>query len=373
MTTKVVLILGMWIVLFGCAKEPLQVQQEQKMRVNGHWVTESNGQSMFNPQTSALVKWRGGLLTLSDRSADPSQRLKLRKIQTQNSILTGPDMAMVLSAQLQTSCFAEYVSNNPDLEALAVDPDDDKVFYIVTEDGSYAAPMPQACQQQYANSGSTSYPSLLIRLELQTDNTVAMTHVRPIQFDESMQIGDFPNDGIEALAFGQRRTLYLGLEKDSNKQARVFSLQMDSDFWQSTDFAMVTESVAKLPTFDSGNHPINGMDYYQSEDNREFLLLAARNDESLWVVDLSGKKEARIIGFNFFAEIKQNTPECESYELMKNASIEGVAVVDDTLWLINDPWKAVYTTNIQCPQNEQNYRGYSPLLFKLPISQEWFQ
>lgn len=373
MTIKVSFIIGILALFIGCTKEPLDLPKEQRVRVNGHWVMEKDGQSMFNPQTSALAEWRGGLLTLSDRSADPSHRLKLRPINPKNAELTGSDLLMVLSEQVQNSCFAEYVSNNPDLEALAVDPDDDKVFYIVTEDGSYAEPLSAECQQQYVNSGSTLFPTLLIRLELQSEYTVAMTHIRPIQFATTMQVGDFPNDGIEALAFGQQRTLYLGIEKDANKQARIFSLKMGSEFWQSSDFAVVTESPAKLPKFEAGNHPINGMDYYQTKDKGEFLLLAARNDESLWVVDLSGEKPARIIDFAFYAEIKQNSLECENYEIMKNASIEGVAVIDNTLWLINDPWKAVYTSNIACPQNEQYYQNYSPLLFSLPIQPEWFE
>ena len=373
MKSKVALIIGICVLFFGCAEEPSQVKKEQRLRVNGQWVTEPGGQPMFNPQTSALVNWRGGLLTLSDRSADASHRLKLRAIDPNTSVLSGPDLLMRPSEQVQNSCFAEYVSNNPDLEALVVDPDDDKVFYIVTEDASYAAPMTAACQQQYANSRATLYPSLLIRLALQSDDTVMMTHIRPIQFSTTKQIGNFPNDGIEALAFDQNRTLYLGLEKDSNNQARIFSLQMDSDFWQSSDFALVKESVAKLPKFDKGQHPINGMDFYQSKNTQGFLLMAARNDESLWIVDLSGEKDAQIIAFDFYAEIKGNSPGCEDYELMKNASIEGVAVIDNTLWLINDPWKAVYTTNIQCRQNEQNYRSFSPLLFSLPIQAEWFE
>ena len=83
-----------------------------------------------------------------------------------------------------------------------------------------------------------------------------MSHIRPIQFTADMQIGDFPNDGIEALAFGQARTLYLGVEKDSHKQARIFSLQMHSEFWQSDEFAVVTKFALKLPVFESGNHPL---------------------------------------------------------------------------------------------------------------------
>ncbi|WP_354667957.1 hypothetical protein [Paraglaciecola arctica] len=345
---------------------------EQNLLVNGHWITEQNGQVMLNPQTSGLVKWRDGLLTLSDRSADITQRLRLRSIIADKALLNGPDFPMVLSEGLKSSCFAPYISNNPDLESLVVDPDDDKVFYIVTEDGSYAEPMPQVCQQKYLNSGSTQYPTLLVRLELQSNNTVLMTHARPIQFTADMQIGDFPNDGVEALAFGQNRTLYLGVEKDSQKQARILSLTMNDEFWQTDEFAEVTQFSLKLPAFESGNHPINGMDYYQTPDGREFLLAAARNDETLWVVDLSGKKETVIVPMTFFAEVQAANQECGNYEAMDNASIEGVAVIGDTLWLINDPWKAMYLNNVKCEQNRPHYEMFAPLLFSVPIQAKWF-
>jgi len=365
-------IIGIGSLLVSCGKSPELAQVEQKLQVNGHWIMEQDGQVMLNPQTSGLVKWRDGLLTLSDRSADPSQRLRLRTIIKENALLSGPDLPMILSEVLQTGCFAAYISDNPDLEALTVDPENDRVFYIITEDASYAEPMSEACQQKYLNSGSTNYPTLLVRLELQANNTALMTHIRPIQFTADMQIGDYPNDGVEALAFGQDRTLYLGIEKDSNKQARVLSLQMHSEFWQTDEFAVVTKFALKLPVFDSGNHPINGMDYYQTPDGREFLLAAARNDETLWVVDLSGQKETVILPIDFFAEIQTNSEGCENYEVMDNASIEGVAVVDETLWLINDPWKAVYLNNVQCLQNRAHYQKFAPLLFSMPIQKEWF-
>jgi hypothetical protein len=375
MRTYLVFIIGICSLLVSCEKSPesaLIVQVDQTLQANGHWIMEQDGQVMLNPQTSGLVKWRDGLLTLSDRSAHPSQRLRLRIISTGLMLLSDPDLPMILSDELQTSCFAAYISDNPDLEALAVDPDDDRVFYVITEDASYAEPMSDVCQQKFLNSGSTNYPTLLVRLELQANNVASMTHIRPIQFTAAMQIGDFPNDGVEALAFGQARTLYLGIEKDSNKQARIFSLQMDNEFWQSDEFAVVTKFALKLPIFDSGNHPINGMDYYQTPDGRDFLLVAARNDETLWVVDLSGEKETVILPIDFFAEIQTNSEGCENYEAMDNASIEGVAVTDDTLWLINDPWKAMYLNNVQCAQNRAHYQMFAPLLFSLPIQAKWF-
>ncbi len=372
MRKYMVVIVGICSLIASCGKSLDSVTIEQNLQVNGHWITEKNGQVMLNPQTSGLVKWRDGLLTLSDRSADPSQRLRLRSITKNGSLLNGPDFLMILSEELKTSCFADYISDNPDLEALAVDPDDERVFYVVTEDASYADPMSEACQEKYENTGSTDYPTLLVRLELQTNNTLLITHIRPLQFSADMQIGDFPNDGVEALAFGQSRTLYLGLEKDINKQARIFSLQMNSEFWQSDGFAVVASFTVKLPIFDSGNHPINGMDYYQTPDGREFLLVAARNDQTVCVVDLSGKKETVILPMDFFAEVQTNSEGCENYEAMDNTSIEGVAVINNTLWLVNDPWKAVYLNNVQCLQNRAHYQMFAPLLFSLPIQKKWF-
>ncbi|MDU0353176.1 hypothetical protein RS130_03820 [Paraglaciecola aquimarina] len=358
--------------LTSCGQATNTDHSNHIQKVYGHWVKEKNNVVMVDSQPSGLTHWHGKLVTLSDRSADKSHRLKLRTIAPQSSILVGPDMKMRLSPEMTNNCFAEYVSDNPDLEALAVDPDNDKVFYMITEDATSAPSMTESCQRRYAQSGSTEYPRLLVRIEIQSETHALITHVRPIQFSTEMQIGDFPNDGIEALAFGKNRTLYLGVEKDQQKKARLFSLQMDAQFWQSQDFALVSDLPIKLPNFKAGNHPINGMDYYQTPTGAEFLILAARNDETLWIADLSGQKEAKIIPLEFYAEIINGTGVCQDFEQMDNSSIEGVAVIDETLWLINDPWKAVYLNNIHCPQNKRNYQTFSPLLFSLPIQSHWF-
>jgi hypothetical protein len=372
MKTRFILILVVGSMLLGCGEIATKAAANDSLKAYGHWITKPSGQVMVDPQPSGLKYWRGGLLTLSDRSAAVEHRLRLRQLSTAAQ-LVDDGLPMVLSTSLLNSCFAAYLGDNPDLEALAVDPQKDTVFYVVTEDASYSSPMSKACQLKYADTGSTDYPILLIRLELLADNQLTMTHVRPIQFQGTMQIGDFPNDGIEALAFGQDRQLYLGIEKDKNKQARLFSLTLNDTFWQSQEFAPVSELAAKLPLFEHGNHPINGMDYYQTDQGAEFLLVAARNDESLWIVDLAAQKEAKIIAIDFYAEIATNSDGCEAYESMDNASIEGVAVVEQTLWLVNDPWKAVYLNNIQCPQNRENFQQFAPLLFSLPIQSAWFE
>ena len=352
---------------------PLTAAQEDKtLSVYGHWLIEPDGTVMPDPQPSGLVRWRDKLVTLSDRSAIESQRLRLRVIEPATAALVDGGMKMQLSAELAQNCFAPYVSDNPDLESLVLDPDDDSVFYMITEDGSYAEEMSQACKLKYRNTGSSAYPHLLVRLQLDEQNRVFMTHIRPLQYAAELMVGDAPNDGIEALAFGAGRTLYLGLERDTHKQARVFKLTMDADFWASDEFAPVTDAQLNLPTFEKGNHPINGMDYYETEDGHGYLLAAARNDSTLWVIDVQGKKPTRILAMEFYAQLSNATDNCQDYEKMHNASIEGVAVIGQTLWMVNDPWKEVYPKNINCLQNKANYENFSPLLFNVAIEPQWF-
>lgn len=363
--------------LTGCDSIKLGSPQEKTVSAElpliskGYWITEPDGEVMNDPQTSGLVLWRGQLVTLSDRSAHESQRLRLRKVDQLNAKLQSDDMPIRLSDRVKTSCFGTYLGDNPDLEALTVDPDDDSVFLVVTEDASGNKPLSEVCRQQYGNSGATEYPTLLLRLKLQTDNSVLMTDVRPLQYSASMQVGNYPNDGIEALAFGKNRMLYLGLEKDAKGQARVFSLNITDDFWQTEEFAQVQDPQLKLPYFETGRHPINGMDYYPT-DGQGYLIAAARNDEKLWIIDLSGKKDTVIVSVDFLAEIKPKDPSCGEWEKMDNASIEGVAVTGRTLWLVNDPWKKVYLNNIQCLQNKGHFEKMAPLLFSMPIDPRWF-
>ena len=356
--------------LSGCSSDMLNAQSEGSLLVQGRWVTEQDGKIMRDPQTSGLINWRGNLLTLSDRSAHLSQRLRLRKIESSSGQLLPGDMMMSMSEKVAASCFASYLGGNPDLEALAVDPANDRFIYLVTEDASYVT-LSENCQRRFAETGSTKFPSLLVKLELQTDNNLVMTHVRPIQFSPEMKVGDFPNDGLEALTFGKDRTLYLGLEKDSAKQARIFSLNMDEEFWQSNDFAPVQALELKLPTFDQGNHPINGMTYYQHK-GQEYLIAAARNDESLWIIDLSAQKETNIVPLQFDAQVTPAGSSCGEWERMDNASIEGVTVVGTTLWMINDPWKLVYHKNIKCELNRAKFEKMAPLIFDVPIQDSWF-
>lgn len=347
-------------------------QPTEGLRVDGYWLKDSQGQVMVDPQTSGLAKWRGGLITIADGSADPVNRLKIINIDPQHNRFSLPASRFSMSPKVKASCFAEYLLVEPDFEALVVDPSDQNVVFLVTEDARRTGFLSADCQAKFAQTGSTEYPTLLVRVEIGSNGSAVMTHVRPLQYKAEFNVGDAANDGIEGLAMGKERTLYFGLEKDAEDQPRVFSVKIDDNFWQAEDFFQVQVPDLKLPTFDSGNHPINGMDIYQHSSGKEYLLAAARNDDQLWVIDLSGEQETQIIDLTFMAETGQNADNCPPMELMNNASIEGVAVDGETLWLVNDPWKVNYYKNIQCENVRANYEKMAPLLFKVAIEPDWF-
>ncbi|MDM7861452.1 hypothetical protein QTP81_12695 [Alteromonas sp. ASW11-36] len=343
------------------------------VELEGQWIVDINGAVMPDPQTSGLVFHNNQLLTVSDASALPIQRRRIHAIDPVSMTITDVYGPMTLASRVRRSCFAQYLSDEPDYEALVVDPDDPNVFILVTEDATRSGAMSTRCQQRYENTGSTAYPTLLVKVVKSEDN-LRVTHVRPIQYPLEYAVGDFPNDGIEGMAFGPERTLYLGLEKDSRGQPRIFSVVIDAQFWQTTDFAAVTDPQLDVPSFTAGNHPINGMDYLPLAGSHPGLLIAAaRNDEQLWFIDLAKQQPTQIIDLVFLAPSLSDDPQCKPFEKMDNASLEGVAVVGADVWLINDPWKRNYHKNIQCESNRQRYEAMAPLMFKLTLQPEWLR
>lgn len=347
-------------------------EQERVTAVNGYWLTDADEQVMLDPQTSGLAKWRGGLVSIADGSAEPINRLKIIIIDPNSANVSMPDQKFSMSQQIKESCFADYLAVEPDFEALVIDPENDNVFILVTEDASRSGVLSERCQARFADTGSTDYPTLLVRLELMSDGQYVMTHVRPLKYKNEFNVGNAPNDGIEGLAMSRDRTLYFGLEKDAADQPRIFSTKISQDFWSTDGFFEVDAPDIRLPMFESGNHPINGMDIYPHQNGKEYLLAAARNDNQLWVIDLSGEAKTNIVDMHFMAEVLGGSKECLKWEKMDNASIEGVAVDGDTLWLVNDPWKVNYHKNIQCEANRSSYDRMAPLLFNIPIDSAWF-
>jgi hypothetical protein len=345
----------------------------QQFTLKGKWLVENNEKVMLDPQTSALKFWRGQLLSLSDRSAHTSQQKQLHIIDPSNGLVAEKSLVMTLSDNVKKSCFYQYLADKPDFEALAIDPNNDNVFIVATEDARDGVQLSAACQQRYKDTGSTHYPSLLVRLELSIDNVLSMTHVRPLQFATSYSVGDFANDGIEGMALGKNSTLYLGLEKDKKGLARLFSLPLSESFWASNEFAPVVDTEVELPTFKKGRHPINGMDYLSVDDHPGYIVAAARNDNQLWIIDLAKQQPTKVISMKFLAPVISKNKQCNDWELIGNTSLEGVAVANDKIWMVNDPWKKHYMDNVKCESNRDKYSKMAPLLFSLPISSSWFE
>lgn len=367
-------------VLCGCSAEnaeskiqAAEMDQSKELVLAGKWITEADGSVMLDPQTSGLTPYQGKLYSISDASARKDQRLRLHAIDPATAQLAPKTESMGMARRVRRSCFAQYLADEPDLEALVADPAEPGVFYTVTEDATRTGALSDTCQQRYQSTGSTDYPTLLVRIKMDDDGSATMTHVRPLQFALDYAVGDFPNDGIEGMALGADRTLYLGLERDAAGNPRIFSVNLYDDFWEQTSFVEVANPNLKVPSFDGGRHPINGLEYYLPEGAEAGVLLAAaRNDNELWVIDTAGKRETKKITLQFSAP-SGDPDNCAADEIMDNASIEGLAVLGDTLWLINDPWKTNYMKNLQCPANESRYKGMAPLLFSMPIEPAWFE
>lgn len=347
---------------------------EQTLNVQGRWIKDTNGKVMVDPQTSGLTSWHHHLITLSDRSAIPSQQLKLHQLDPISAEVMPQHFPMVLADDLKSSCFAHYVTAHPDLESVVADPDQDNVFYVITEDGS-SYPLQGDCAKEWQDSGATKFPRLLLRLELQTNNQALITHIRPIKFDRAFKVGNFPNDGIEGLTMDNHRHLYLAVEKDQQTHPRLFMLTMDKMFWQSSGFAAVQQPNVQLPPVPKGAHPMNALQYVPADhpDHPGYLLAMARNDNQLWVLDLSGKHAAKVIPIQFWAQVENPPASCQDWEKMPIPAIEGITVQNNTVWFVNDPWKSQYLKNLKCPVNAQNYSKFAPLLFSTPLQKSWFQ
>ena len=145
------------------------------------WVKNSKGELIQDPQTSGLVYWRGQLLTIADGSAAVPMRMQLLPIDVQSLIMSSDTIPMVQSPAIKNGCFSDYLNYGPDLEALVVDPDDDNVFIVVTED-AYKFRLQGDCLQRYGVTGSTPYPTTLLRVELTAPDRALITHVKPVRF-----------------------------------------------------------------------------------------------------------------------------------------------------------------------------------------------
>ena len=341
-----------------------------RLEMKSRWLTHTDGSLVKDPQTSGLIFRNGFLLSIGDGSAAKDKQLKLLPIDRTNQQLQEKLIPIVQSDAVKQSCFVDYLDHGPDLEALAQDPADPNVVIIATED-FYELRLSEDCFKRYGQTGSTAYPSLLLRVAI-GEHQAVITHVKAVQFPTEYRLGNYPNDGVEGLTFGSGRKLYIGVEKDLNNRPRIFETTISHDFWDSPAMAVVKDSELVLPPFkDNKNHPINGLTYIPTSDSDGFVIAAARNDNQLWILDTTKQKAPLVIELDFLAEARSEA--CPHWQKMDNYSIEGIVVVENTLWLINDPWKAAYKKNAICPEMLETYVQMTPLLSRLNIEQAWLQ
>lgn len=347
----------------------------------GKWIVEQDGSYMADPQTSGLTYSGGHLYSISDASAKLHQVRLLHKL----SIDTGEIIEKIGPIQLSKdiidkSCFANYLDDKPDYEGIVRLPNSTTEWLVVTEDASRGDKISSECLAKYANANFTHYPSLLVKLALVND-TLMLTGVRVLQFaakdktDKRLTgIRNIENDGIEGIAITRNGKILLGLEKDADENPRVFELDYEQTLFDTLDsFVKVQDSGFLFPDFMSYKNPINGMDvYYPNENSTGFLITAARNANQLWILDLAKQKPAIIVDLNLYAP-SDTSKGCANMHKIRNTALEGVAVHEQTLYLINDPWNQEYPNNIICAQDTEKYNGLSPLLFSLPIDATWFE
>ena len=366
---------SVFICLMGATTNAASYIEVEEQATIGEWLIDTNKQTMLDPQSSGLKYVNGNLFSLSDGSAHKSQQKRLHKLAVDSARVIHKYGPTRFSENVKRSCFFGYLAGAPDYEGMAALNAEGTQWVFVTEDARNGVQLSPACQAKYANTHSTVYPTLLVRLTLKGDDLV-VDAVRPVQFPKEANVGDASNDGIEGLAITKRNELLLGLEKDANNQARVFKTQLSESFWDDQSFVSVADANLLLPTFESGRHPINGMDVYYPDANSEgFLIAAARNDNKLWLIDLAAKRPTIKVPLVFIAPslASDNEHYCAPLHEMDNASIEGVAVMKDELVLVNDPWKVNYQKNVVCEADSKRYEMFSPLIFKVSLKPEWFK
>jgi len=341
--------------------------------VAGKWITDQSGQTLLNPQSSGFTWRHDELIHIGDNSADASMRDKLLRINPKTAALNAAPIAITVSAQVLNGCFGELFTNHPDFEALTWDRLDDTVFVTVTEDSAHIM-LSAACKKQFGKTNSTDYPTLLVKIESDKALTKAeISAVRPVQFPKRAKVGNAPNDGIEGLAIDNDGNLYLALEQNSDNAPMIFKTTYSANFWQQDGYVKVQDSGFVLPVPDNKDHPINDLDYLPSPkaNHPGYLVAAARNDDQLWIIDLTQQQPPFVQQIAYYAPTGSDNI-CLSYEKMVQTAIEGVAVHGDFLYLVNDAWKQHYKDNIQCPANAENFSKFAPLLFTVPLDPRWF-
>ena len=341
--------------------------------LTGQWLTDLQQQTLVDPQSSGVTYRKGELVVVGDQSADETTRMKLFRINPATAAFITQPIQITVADALKTSCFYSYLTAKPDLEALTWDRIDDTTLITVTEDAS-GYQLSAECARKFTQSNSTIYPTLLLKIQVDSALTRAeIVAVRPVQFPLEAKVGNFPNDGVEGLAVDDHQNLYLALEQDIENKPKLFKTRLTQDFWLRDNFVKVIDANLRLPDLDKNDHPINGIEFLPSpiQGHPGYLVAVARNDDELWVFDLTNRIPPFVQKLSFYVST-DDTGLCPAYDKLVQTALEAVTVADGMVYLINDPWKQHYADNIQCGTHADKFKRMSPLLFKMPVDPRWF-
>lgn len=341
--------------------------------LTGQWLTDLERQTLLDPQTSGVTFRKGELVVVGDQSAHESTRMKLFRINPDTAAAITQPIQITVADSLKTSCFYNYLADKPDLEALTWDRLDETTLITVTEDAS-AYQLSAECAKKFNQSNSTTYPTLLLKIQVDSALTRAeIVAVRPVQFPLEAKVGNFPNDGIEGLAIDDHQNLYLALEQDIANKPRLFKTRLTQDFWLRDNFVKVIDAALTLPVLDDNDHPINGIEFLPSPilGHPGYLVAVARNDDELWVFDLTNRIPPFVQKLSFYVST-DDSGLCPAYDKLVQTALEAVTIHNGTVYLINDPWKQHYADNIQCGTHTDKFKRMSPLLFKMPVDPRWY-
>ena len=140
--------------------------------LTGQWLTDLEKQTLLDPQTSGVTYRKGELVVVGDQSADDSTRMKLFRIDPNTASAITQPIQITVADSLKNSCFYAYLADKPDLEALTWDRLDDTTLITVTEDAS-SYQLSQDCAKKFSQSNSTTYPTLLLKIQVDSALTRA--------------------------------------------------------------------------------------------------------------------------------------------------------------------------------------------------------
>ena len=107
----------------------------------------------------------------------------------------------------------------------------------------------------------------------------------------------------------------VALEQDIVNKPRLFKTRLTQDFWLRDNFVKVIDANLTLPVLDDNDHPINGIEFLPSPilGHPGYLVAVARNDDELWVFDLTNRIPPFVQKLSFYVST-DDSGLCPAYD-----------------------------------------------------------